>query len=708
MVGDQDIHLLRDMNEVRQSSQIQTIFGQVFQLKAQTFLDPVEREELEKHSRQEYVDAINELEHTPGITQEDIQDFKQSAIIAKSVEVVKLQAEYQKQIRQKAGNNYRDVKSKVARCIKVRNKVTKKNQRDKNEARFGKSMISPRQDFDDGDRSFQSSNMKTFDNISVNINNTQASPYRQSPRLQQHQDQIEKLNKEIREKQKEYERIQQQLNQQQQDVVELTKSRSPVKKSSQNNISTPLGNLVTAADLNPLVQSQQVQSNSTVMVKKSPRKEAVNGGYGNGQTTAEFQESAPDSFAPQVDSYQVKPKPLGENAGRGGAQTQNHKNNVSSQQIQTGTVEFIERRSDSKGRVDTFQVKAKGNYGQQSGFQRGRAQQLTNSQLPEQLISNPTPQPQKSIPQPTPQAQQIQSPQSEVRIDISGGLSSSVDSKFLNKDLERRTNDIQSEFDNLLQDLMNNRNNRDSDGFYTVMSEFYGKGPNDEKHDSPTKRLIQLKNSTSDHKKVMAGNIQRGEYSLTYCSSPGKSYIIEPHGGELNYKIAEKNPLKFYEQVLNQDITKHKFKQDEQSPKRRPKVEITSKVTKRPHLMIIQKITAKIEEKLKERIGLQYGFNINQALQDKGVERVIKDLMLQEKIQLLNTKNQPVYVSQITQAAKYDEQVDVSQAYYEDEAVSPDTKQTKTKLAMQDRDLEKVETEVRNFIRRNSKLPVNV
>lgn len=57
--------------------------------------------------------------------------------------------------------------------------------------------------------------------------------------------------------------------------------------------------------------------------------------------------------------------------------------------------------------------------------------------------------------------------------------------------------------------MLENRNNRDSDGFYQVMNEFYGRGPGDEKHSSPTKRLISLKNSTSDHKKVMAGNIQR-------------------------------------------------------------------------------------------------------------------------------------------------------------------------------------------------------
>ena len=56
--------------------------------------------------------------------------------------------------------------------------------------------------------------------------------------------------------------------------------------------------------------------------------------------------------------------------------------------------------------------------------------------------------------------------------------------------------------------MMNNRQTRDDD-FYKVFNEFYGKGPDDEKHASPTKRLISLKNSTSDHKKVMAGNIQR-------------------------------------------------------------------------------------------------------------------------------------------------------------------------------------------------------
>lgn len=57
--------------------------------------------------------------------------------------------------------------------------------------------------------------------------------------------------------------------------------------------------------------------------------------------------------------------------------------------------------------------------------------------------------------------------------------------------------------------MINNRQARDSDGFYVIMNEYYGRGPEDEKHLSPTKRLISLKNSTFEHKKVMANKIER-------------------------------------------------------------------------------------------------------------------------------------------------------------------------------------------------------
>lgn len=98
----------------------------------------------------------------------------------------------------------------------------------------------------------------------------------------------------------------------------------------------------------------------------------------------------------------------------------------------------------------------------------------------------------------------------------------------------------------------------DDDGFYGVMNDYireYGgsKGliaPEMRKHASPTKRLISMKNSAFSHKKVMYENgvrdIDPKFYQLTYCSSPGKSYVMEPHGGELNYALVDRNPERFY------------------------------------------------------------------------------------------------------------------------------------------------------------------
>ena len=115
---------------------------------------------------------------------------------------------------------------------------------------------------------------------------------------------------------------------------------------------------------------------------------------------------------------------------------------------------------------------------------------------------------------------------------------------------------MQDQFSSLLEDVLQNRANNTTSNFYDVMNQYYWKGPGDEKHDSPTKRLISHKNSATEHKKVLNDTVKAStEYSLTYCSSPGRSYIIEPHGGELNYRLADKNLNKFYDQVFNQSIT---------------------------------------------------------------------------------------------------------------------------------------------------------
>ena len=103
-----------------------------------------------------------------------------------------------------------------------------------------------------------------------------------------------------------------------------------------------------------------------------------------------------------------------------------------------------------------------------------------------------------------------------------------------------KTESIQNEFEALLLELNQRRRNKDGEAFYhAINSYYYEEGT--EGHQSPTKRLIQHKNTTFDHKKTMKDNIQKGDYALTYSTGPGHSYVIEPHGGEINYNLAKKD-----------------------------------------------------------------------------------------------------------------------------------------------------------------------
>ena len=76
---------------------------------------------------------------------------------------------------------------------------------------------------------------------------------------------------------------------------------------------------------------------------------------------------------------------------------------------------------------------------------------------------------------------------------------------------------------------------------------------NHKRHVSPTRRLINQKNSTWEHKQLLMSQTRaypRG-YDLHYTTEPGKSYIVQPDGGPLDYNLARKNPIGFYDQVLS-------------------------------------------------------------------------------------------------------------------------------------------------------------
>lgn len=99
--------------------------------------------------------------------------------------------------------------------------------------------------------------------------------------------------------------------------------------------------------------------------------------------------------------------------------------------------------------------------------------------------------------------------------------------------------------------------------FYAVMGEFYKS--DFKRHASPTRRLMNMKESTWKHKQHMSDNmIRNSNYKLTYCISPDKAYMVEPHGGEINYDLADTNLGKFYDKVMNQDVTQHKVRQSKE------------------------------------------------------------------------------------------------------------------------------------------------
>jgi|LauGreDrversion4_2_1035121.scaffolds.fasta_scaffold889642_1 hypothetical protein len=85
--------------------------------------------------------------------------------------------------------------------------------------------------------------------------------------------------------------------------------------------------------------------------------------------------------------------------------------------------------------------------------------------------------------------------------------------------VERRNNDDMPTLEDIIEDFAD--------------EEFQGK------HKSPTRRLMNHKESTFEHKKIFYNKLNRGEYSQTYCIAPGKSYVIEAQGGELPYELAE-------------------------------------------------------------------------------------------------------------------------------------------------------------------------
>ena len=96
---------------------------------------------------------------------------------------------------------------------------------------------------------------------------------------------------------------------------------------------------------------------------------------------------------------------------------------------------------------------------------------------------------------------------------------------------------------------------------------------------------------------------------MTYVTDPQKTYVIEPKEGEINYDLAKKNPNKFYDQVMKQDVREHKVQEtkkvttvgDGELPTKKivtkgKALELKSRTTKRAVAKILDIIQTKLKK----------------------------------------------------------------------------------------------------------------
>lgn len=210
--------------------------------------------------------------------------------------------------------------------------------------------------------------------------------------------------------------------------------------------------------------------------------------------------------------------------------------------------------------------------------------------------------------------------------------------------MQKKTQAVQEQFEKLMNEMSERRDGAKRKVFNAqaidqILDGYYEPGP-ERKHKSPTKRLVQHKNSTTKHKQRIQDTLHKGDYSQTYNIAPGKSYVIEPQGGELPYEIAEQSPRKFYDKVLNQDIKKCTIN--------KTKGTLSWIWTQRPILKIISSIKSKVMQRLENELGAKYASDINRAMAEGHIDDHLNDMIENQQIDLVDQNNNLVLQKQIT------------------------------------------------------------
>ena len=143
-------------------------------------------------------------------------------------------------------------------------------------------------------------------------------------------------------------------------------------------------------------------------------------------------------------------------------------------------------------------------------------------------------------------------------------------SKFYNAELEQKTAEIQQAFLDLQEQLAVQRENIDKDAFYAAIEDL-NYGGVEKFTTSPTKRLVKHHEHIVEQKFKFRDEHQKTSNVGQAYSQFQNGFIVEPANGKgLNYKLIDKKPLKFYDQVLTQDVIKKQVFKDRLNTSKSP------------------------------------------------------------------------------------------------------------------------------------------
>ena len=93
----------------------------------------------------------------------------------------------------------------------------------------------------------------------------------------------------------------------------------------------------------------------------------------------------------------------------------------------------------------------------------------------------------------------------------------------------------------------------------------------DQSVESPTRRLIHMKNATTKHHVIEYRKGITGRYAIQYTTCPEKSYVILPHDGQTDYdQFNDKNAHKMVSKIINATVERVELKESGKRLKSNP------------------------------------------------------------------------------------------------------------------------------------------